>query len=189
MRDREAEGLADEEIIARVLSGETELFAALVRRHQARVYRLGLSFLKDGDEAEDFAQEVLVRAYTALGSFGGRAKFSTWLLRIAYNLAINTKQRRKPADRLEPETVPDLSGGTEEEHLREETRKAVRAAVAGLPERQAVCVELFFYYDLKYREIEEITGLPVNTIKSHVFRAKKALREALEEGREALHAS
>ena len=63
--------------------------------------------------------------------------------------------------------------------MREETARAVREAMAGLPSRQALCIELYFYYDLKYSEISEMTGYPVNTIKSHVFRAKRILRERL----------
>ena len=73
------------------------------------------------------------------------------------------------------------SPGTEDEHLREETARTVREAMAQLPPRQALCIELYFYYDLKYSEISEITGYPVNTIKSHVFRAKRILRERLGE--------
>jgi RNA polymerase sigma-70 factor (ECF subfamily) len=171
---------SDEEIIGRVLDGDTEAFAVLVRRHRPRVRRLGMSFFHDEEEADDFTQDVLVKAYTALASFKGRSLFSTWLLRIAYNTAINSKKRRREAVALETEM--ELAGGTEveEDHLRRETARVVREAMAELPDRQALCIELFFYYDLKYADISEITGFPVNTIKSHVFRAKRMLRERLE---------
>jgi len=175
----EAPGPSDEEVIGRVLDGDTEAFAVLVRRHRERVRRLGLSFFHDEDEADDFAQDVFIKAYTALASFQGRSKFSTWLLRIAYNAGINAKKRSRETVSLETDELPGSSEGIDEDHLREETARAVREAVADLQPRQALCVELFFYYDLKYTEISEITGLPVNTIKSHVFRAKRILRERL----------
>jgi RNA polymerase sigma-70 factor, ECF subfamily len=170
---------SDEEAIGRVLDGDTEAFAVLVRRHRARVMRLGQSFFHDQEEAADFTQDVFLKAYSALGSFKGRSLFSTWLLRIAYNTAINSKKRRKEQLSLDPEIEIAGEPGTDVAHLRDETAKAVRAAVAELPPKQALCVELYFYYELKYTEISEITGFPVNTIKSHVFRAKRNLRERL----------
>jgi RNA polymerase sigma-70 factor, ECF subfamily len=183
-REPEAREPSDEEAIGRVLDGDTEAFAILVRRHEARVKRLGMSFFHDAEETADFTQDVFVKAYTALASFKGRSLFSTWLLRIAYNTAINSKKRKREQVSLDPEIEIAGEPGTDESHLREETARAVREAMAGLPPRQALCIELYFYYDLKYSEISEITGYPVNTIKSHVFRAKRILRERLESVRE-----
>jgi RNA polymerase sigma-70 factor, ECF subfamily len=182
--DLGAPGPSDEEAIGRVLDGDTEAFSILVRRHRERVKRLGMSFFHDAEEAADFTQDVFIKAYTALASFKGKSLFSTWLLRIAYNTAINSKKRRREQLSLDPEI--DILGapGTDETHLREETARTVREAMAELPPRQALCIELYFYYDLKYSEISEITGFPVNTIKSHVFRAKRILRERLESVRE-----
>jgi RNA polymerase sigma-70 factor (ECF subfamily) len=174
-----AQDLSDEEAISLVLSGDAEAFAVLVRRHRSKVMRLGMSFFHDEDEAEDFAQDVFVKAYTALASFKGRSSFSTWLLRIAYNTAVNAKERKREVLPLDSDEDLPGSPGADVTQAEEEEVAAVRAAMAGLPPRQALCVELFFYYNLKYAEIGEITGFPVNTIKSHVFRAKKILREKL----------
>jgi RNA polymerase sigma-70 factor (ECF subfamily) len=179
------DGPSDEEAIGRVLDGDTEAFSILVRRYRGRVLRVGMSFFRDEEDAADFAQDVFIKAYTALGSFQGKSKFSTWLLRIAYNAAINSKKRRREEIRLDPEAELQGSPGTDETHLREVAARAVREAMAELPPRQALCVELCFFYDLKYSEISEITGFPVNTIKSHVFRAKRLLRERLGQAKEA----
>jgi RNA polymerase sigma-70 factor (ECF subfamily) len=173
---------SDEEAIGRVLGGDTEAFAFLVRRYRFRVLRLGMSFFRDEDEAADFLQDVFVKAYTALASFQGRSLFSTWLLRIAYNTAINSKKRRREHESLDEEGPYEGDPGADRSHFREEAAREVRSAIAALPPKQALCVELFFYYDLKYSEISEVTGFPVNTIKSHVFRAKRSLRETLGEG-------
>ena len=182
MTSRRAEELSDDEVIDLVLEGDTDAFSILVRRHQSRVLRLGMSFFHDSEDAADFSQDVFVKAYSALGSFRRHSSFSTWLLRIAYNSAINAKQRKRESLPLGPDDELPGDPGADASHERDETILAVRAAIAGLPQRQAVCVELYFYYDLKYSEISEITGFPVNTIKSHVFRAKKILRERLEDG-------
>ncbi len=179
---------SDEEAIGRVLDGDTEAFSFLVRRHRSAVLRVGLSFFRDEDEAADFAQDVFIKAYSALGSFQGKSRFSTWLLRIAYNSAVNAIKRRREVQRLDPEAELPGAPGVDVSHSREDAARIVRDAVAGLPPRQALCVELCFYYDMKYAEISEITGFPVNTVKSHVFRAKRLLRRRLGEAKEAMDA-
>lgn len=177
-----AEDLPDEEVLNLVLDGDTEAFSILVKRHRNRVLRLGMSFLHDAEDAADFTQDVFIKAYMGLGSFKGRSSFSTWLLRIAYNAAINAKQRRKESLPIDEEDEIPGELGVDESHEKDVAVEAVRAAMAGLPPRQAICIELYFYYNLKYAEISEVTGFPVNTIKSHVFRAKKILREKLAGG-------
>ena len=173
---------SDETIIAQVLDGDRERFAELVRRHGQRVYRVGLSWFKDHDEAEDLVQEVFVKAYTKLASFRGGSKFSTWLLRIAYNTATTGKVRRRAHEELDDGATMDTHGGVEDGLLAKERAREVREALSFLTPEQAICVELCFYQDLQYSEISRITGFPVNTVKSHVFRAKRMLRERLSLG-------
>ena len=174
--------LSDETIIALVLDGDRERFGELVRLHEQRVYRGGLSWFKDHDEAEDLVQEVFVKAYTKLASFRGGSKFSTWLLRIAYNTATTGKVRRRVHEEMDEGATLDTRGGVEDGLLARERAREVREALAFLTPEQAICVELCFYQDLQYGEISRITGFPVNTVKSHVFRAKRMLRERLSMG-------
>jgi RNA polymerase sigma-70 factor (ECF subfamily) len=92
MSGNEAETLTDERIVALVLRGETALYREIVRRHQRRVHFTGMRFFRNEDDARDFTQEVFVKAYTALGSYRGESKFGSWLLRIAFNHAVNQKR-------------------------------------------------------------------------------------------------
>jgi RNA polymerase sigma-70 factor (ECF subfamily) len=153
----------------------------LVQRHEQAVFGMGLGFFRNSEDASDFTQDVFLKAYHGLSRFEGRSRFSTWLYRIAYNTAVNSVTRKKDYRSLaEGEEVPD--GDTpERKALREAVREAVLAAVRELPDRYRVCIDLFFFYERSYQEIETITGYPVNTIKSHVFRAKKLLRKKLED--------
>ena len=170
-------------IVSQIVSGQKDLFRLLVRQHEKAVYGMGMSFFRNSDDASDFAQEVFLKAYRSLSSFEGRSRFSTWLYKIAYNTAINEVNRRKEYHSLAEEKADRLSnpGDTPERiAIKEAAREAVQAAVKDLPERFRVCVDLYFHYDRSHQEIEAITGYPVNTIKSHVFRAKKMLREKLE---------
>jgi len=170
-------------IVSQIVSGQKDLFRLLVRQHEKAVYGMGISFFRNGEDASDFTQEVFLKAYRSLPRFEGRSRFSTWLYKIAYNTAINEVNRRKEYQSLTENEADMLvsSGDTPDQAvLRNAAREAVHAAIKELPERFRVCVDLFFFYDRSYQEIETITGIPVNTIKSHVFRAKVLLREKLE---------
>jgi RNA polymerase sigma-70 factor (ECF subfamily) len=171
-------------IVSQIVSGQKDLFRLLVRQHEKAVYGMGLSFFRNSEDASDFSQEVFLKAYRNLSYFEGRSRFSTWLYKIAYNTALNEVNRRKEYHSLAEEDTDKLlhSAETPEwQALRNAAKEAVRAAVKELPERFRICVDLFFFYDRSYHEIETITGIPVNTIKSHVFRAKMILKEKLED--------
>ncbi|MDR3193539.1 MAG: sigma-70 family RNA polymerase sigma factor [Treponema sp.] len=166
-------------MVSQINSGQKDLFRFLVKKHEQAVYGMGLSFFRNGEDASDFTQDVFLKVYRGLSRFEGRSRFSTWLYKIAYNTAVNGVTRRKEYRSLaEEEGLSD--GDTPERKLvRDLSREAVLGAVEELPERYRICVDLFFFYSRTYQEIEAITGIPVNTVKSHVFRAKKLLREKL----------
>ncbi|MBQ9205241.1 MAG: sigma-70 family RNA polymerase sigma factor [Treponema sp.] len=170
----------DSSLIKSTLSGNNSSFSKLISYYKKKVKSLGMSFFKNEADADDFTQEVFIKAYTNLSKFRGDSSFSTWLTSIAYNTAINAKNRRKEYLPISDEDALEDSGVTpEKNHIRKITALAVREAVKDLPENYAVCIELYFFYDNSHAEISEITGLPINTIKSHIFRAKKILREKL----------
>jgi RNA polymerase sigma-70 factor (ECF subfamily) len=174
----------DRFIVDQIVSGRKELFRVLAQRYERAVYAMGLSFFRNAEDAADFVQEVFLKSFRGLSGFEGRSRFSTWLYRIAYNTAVNSLRSRKnygegQVQQLGQETT---DGETPERlSIRSAVAEAVREAVRDLSEERRICVDLFFFYDQTYQEIETITGFPINTIKSHVFRAKKLLREKLAE--------
>ena len=175
--------LNDQLIVSQIVSGQKDLFRLLVRQHEKAVYGMGLSFFRNPEDAGDFTQEVFLKAYRSLSRFEGRSRFSTWLYKIAYNTALNEVNRRKEYHSLAEEDSQKLVNSTETPEriaLRNAAKSAVHAALKELPERFRICVDLFYFYDRSHQEIEAITGIPVNTIKSHVFRSKIILREKLE---------
>jgi RNA polymerase sigma-70 factor (ECF subfamily) len=175
--------LNDQLVVSQIVSGQKNLFRLLVRQHEKAVYGMGMSFFRNADDAADFVQEVFLKAYRSLSRFEGRSRFSTWLYKIAYNTAINEVNRRKEYYSLAEEDAEKLinSGETPERiTLRNAAKEAVREAIKELPERFRICIDMFFFFDRSYQEIEAITGIPVNTIKSHVFRAKILLKDKLE---------
>ena len=167
-------------IVEQILAGQKELFRLLVKRYETTVNGMGLGFFRNAEDASDYVQEVFLKVFRGLSRFEGRSRFSTWLYKIAYNTAVNSvKRKRDYRSLVEDDTVPDLDT-PERRMLRKVIKEAVLEGIRDLPDRFRVCVDLFFFYDRSYQEIEIITGYPVNTVKSHVFRAKKLLRDKLE---------
>lgn len=178
--DYEQRKKRDSELVKKALRNDSSAFSQLVGFYYHKVRALGISFFKNQADTEDFIQEVFLKAYTYLYSFRNESLFSTWLMRIAYNLAINAINRRKEYSTLSNEDLlldTDLS--PEEKQLQKATAEAVREAIKELPEKYAICLDLYFFYDTPYKEISKIIDIPENTIKSHIFRAKKILREKL----------
>ncbi|MEL3908643.1 MAG: sigma-70 family RNA polymerase sigma factor [Treponemataceae bacterium] len=165
-----------------VLNGNTEAFRILIEKYQARIFNLGFSFFKNADDANDFVQDVMIKAFLKLHTFKGKSKFSTWLMSIAYNTAINSsKKKRDYTSFIENYDCASMAKTPEQQYLEKEMVKAVKEAVSFLPEKYRICVDLYFFYGMPYADIEKITKFPVNTIKSNVFRAKKILKEKLAE--------
>ena len=113
--EREAAYKRDSKLVREVLSGDSSAFAELMSLYKKRVESLGMSFFKNAADAEDFAQDVFLKAYTKLDSFRGESLFSTWLTRMAYNTAINSVNRRAEYVSIADENLLPDNGLTPEE--------------------------------------------------------------------------
>jgi RNA polymerase sigma-70 factor (ECF subfamily) len=180
----------DNLLVRRVLQGEVKAYGTIVARHQARMFYLGLKFLRRNEDAEDFAQEVFIRAYEKLSSFQGTVPFAAWLYRIAFNLAVNKyhlKKRQAQAVNT-VDILPDSSFSPEHHLLAEELSEWVRKTLHKIPEIYHVLIRMHFFEGLSYPEISKALEMPVNTIKSYIFRAKELLRQKRQVwDREAVH--
>jgi len=170
--------LADEVIVLLILEGQTELFRNIVDRYQKQIFRIGMYFFKNSEDASDFLQEVFIQAYTKLGTYKQLSPFKFWLLKIAYNFGISKTRTSKPNVSL-PEEGIACDKSPEDLLEISETQILVNKAINELPEKYRICIEMYFYEDLKYAEISRITGFPLNTVKSNVLRAKQLLRNSL----------
>ena len=174
-------------LVQKILSGETETFRQVIERHQAGIYYLGLKFLHNHEAAEDFTQEVFMKAFTKIRSYQRKAPLGAWLYKLAFNHAVNrakVNQRRLLAELpLPPEVLETVegTGDLEATLLRTELQQAIRSILDGLPDIYNLMIRMHFYDHLGYRDISDIMDIPVNTIKSHIFRAKKMIRSRLEE--------
>ena len=179
----------------RVRDGDAAAFETLVNRYQGSIHRLMVGWVTSPDAAEDLAQEVFLRVFRARGTYQPTARFSTWLYRIANNVASNALRDRKR--RKEYQVAPRNAGhstaiGLEQLVLagsesiparsidRRERAAMVQQAVAALPERQRIALILNRFDNLSYQEIAEAMDLSVKAIKSLLSRARVNLRTLLE---------
>lgn len=172
-------------IIGSVLGGDRNAYRRLVEKYQPAVSAIGRRTIGGGEDLKDYVQDVFLKAFTHLAQFRGKGRFYSWLMRIAYTTAMNRRDRAIPEAPTDPDFLARLRHGAAKEEPdrvaeRSIVREAIMTAIRGLPKHLAVSVELFFVLGLRYREIAEITGAPVNTLKSHVRRARRMLQEKLD---------
>ena len=188
------EAVSDLDAMLRVKTGDESAFAYLVQKYRRPMVGFMYRLCHNPSTAEELAQEVFLRVYRSRTSYEPTAKFTTWLYRIATNLAVNhardTRHERPENTVLldEPDretgTAPDLADDSlsaEEQILKRERLAAIRGRVNALPERQRVAVIMHKYQQMDYREIAGVLKLSESATKSLLFRAYETLREQLKE--------
>jgi len=177
---------SDEAEMLRLKAGDASAFARLVERYRGPVVHFLYRMVGDAATAEELAQEVFVRVYTARRRYRPRAKFSTWLFKIATNLALNRLRDSRLARRLQAASEEEVAShladpalNIEQQLIEQERRAAIRQAVESLPEKQRLAVLLHKYQELDYAEIAAILGCSESALKSLLFRAYEALRAKL----------
>ncbi len=170
----------DPELVA-LATEDLGAFGELVRRHQDFVYGAALRVVRNPVLAQDLAQETFVRAYRALPDFRGDSQVRSWLYRIASNLSLNAVQRRReyPSDAM-PESPARRSDNPGRQTELSALRDALADAVDQLPEDLKNALVLREYEGLSYQEIADQTGLPLNTVRTRILRARRALRSKME---------
>jgi RNA polymerase sigma-70 factor (ECF subfamily) len=176
----------DVAVIDRVKSGDTDAFEELVRRHGRRVYRSLVGILGDPTEAEDALQDCFLRVFQHLPEFEGRARFSTWLVRIAINTGVQRLRSKKDFDSFDeesedfrPKRIQVWNEDPESSYSREELRKLVENEVMKLPAKYRVAVILRDLEELSTTEAANALGLTVPGLKARVLRGRLMLRESM----------
>ncbi len=186
---RAASRAVDEtELIQRARRGDTAAFGALVERYQRRVVGVAMAVVHNQEDALELAQETFVRAYENLAKFESRSSFSTWIYRIAANLAIDFRRRegrhvvlRGEEGASELERLPSTTGDSFQERARGELHERLRAALKELtPEHRAVIL-LREVEGLSYDEISDVLQCPRGTVMSRLHYARNRLRGILKD--------
>jgi len=175
----------DEQIVARVLEGETALYEIIMRRYNQRLYRAARAILRDDSEAEDVLQDTYVRAYQHLRQFAGRAKFSTWLTRIAVNEALARVERRTRFDAIDGENELESSEleskmpDPESQAAQAEVRALLEEAILALPGGYRTVLMLRDVEEMNTAEAAEVLDMTEENVKVRLHRARALLRKEL----------
>ena len=167
--------------IERARAGDERAFAALVDRYRDRAYSVALRMLRSPAEAEEAAQDAFVRVWRALPGFRGESKFSTWLHRIVVHRCLDRAAvlRTRKGRETELEHAPEPVAGPDRRIDPEVRMRAARLAqlMTELTETQRIVVTLFYHQDRSLEDVARTLGLPENTVKTHLHRARAVLRE------------
>lgn len=179
--------LSDDVVIQRILSGDASLFEVLMRRYNQRLFRVARAVLKDPSEAEDVMQHAYVKAYEHLAQFEGRARFSTWLTKIALYEALGRARKRLPARRAsapapERSTVDAIESADpdpEQQALQSEARSLLEDAIGSLPSAYRTVFVMREIEGLDTAETAECLEVSEDVVKTRLSRARGMMRKAL----------
>lgn len=177
--------MGDAYLVARAQEGYVDAYELLVQRHSAMAYRVALRLTGNHHDAQDVAQEALIAAWESLGQFRAGASFSTWLYQIVTRRALNKVSRGQVTSPLD--LLPDMTDPADEPAERAERNFAVDAvtdALLALPFSQRAVIVLHHFEGLSYAEVAAATGSTEPGVRSHLFRARRALGKMLEKWKE-----
>jgi RNA polymerase sigma-70 factor (ECF subfamily) len=180
----------EEQWVRRALAGSEEAFAAIVKRYQRPIFSIVVRMVRDQGLAEDLTQETFVKAFRALETFDPKRSLSSWLFTIAHNTTIDWLRRKslvtvpmetEAVDERDPiDTLPALDAPTPEaEAVGRDTGRVFEEELRRLRPEYAEILVLRFQEGLSYEEISEVTGLPMGTVKTHLFRARRELSQRM----------
>jgi RNA polymerase sigma-70 factor (ECF subfamily) len=172
--------LTDKELVKIARKGNAEAFSELVRRHQHRVYNLSLRYMRDANRAEDMAQEAFLKGFRLLKGFRGECSFSTWMYKVTGSVCLTEIRKRKKRGEVELKPAHESSYISTKAQDNDEA-ELVRRCVTRLPEKYAAIVTLYYLDAMPYDEIAKIMEIPIGTLKTWMFRARKELRVIVQE--------
>lgn len=174
--------MVEPDLIRAAQSGDRDALITLLREIENHVYRTAYYILGNEQDAMDATQEALIRIYTKIHSYEEKALFKTWVQRIVTNICIDQFRRKKPTVSIEEhEMVFKSENNVEERFVSAYVAKDVRAAIDKLPEHHRAVVVLRYLQDFSYNEIAESMDLPLNTVKSYLYRARQQLQTFLQD--------
>ena len=169
----------EHDLAQRAAQGDREAFGGLVNCHQAGVYNVAYRMLGECRDAEDAAQETILRAYRAIQTLDPQRPPGPWLKKISVNVCLNRLERRGTLALEDEASIPSSDPGPESQTIVREQNRQIRAAMLSLPPRYRAAIELRHFQELSYTEMAETLNRPLSDVKSDLFRARKLLAEIL----------
>lgn len=181
--------MGDKNFVKKLKSGDKKAFEELFIEYKNMVYTIVDRMIYNKDKVEDITADIFLKIYKNIYQFDERSKLSTWMYRIAYNHCLDyiSKLKKDPLASYKPldnigGRLPDVEQSTPEELvLKGEKEKALYAIVDSLPEKYRMVVNFYYFEGTSYKDISEIMGVPIGTVKTYLFRAKLWLKKKLEQ--------
>ena len=178
-------GNGEQALLRQVQKGDLDAYGLVIQEHQVSVYNVCLRILGNQQEAEDLTQEAFLRAYRNISHYDPNRPFGPWMRTLAANLCYNHLQKARlqrvpledERDQLadQPKKNPEALLELSQEH------QQLYIAIWQLPNNQRIALELRHFQGLTYQEMAQTMGLPLNTVRSHLYRARRKLAELLKE--------
>jgi RNA polymerase sigma factor (sigma-70 family) len=184
---------ADKYLVDRVLRGDTRAFGIIIKNTELLVAQIVFKMVSTAEDRKDLAQDIYLKTFQNLGGFKFQSKLSTWIARIAYNTCLSWLEKKKPLltgnfheedkwNHLSTENghhLSEVSSESESLVFQKELSGILRKEMNELPPIYQTLLALFHHESMTYQELTQVTGLPEGTVKSHLFRARKMLKENL----------
>lgn len=177
--DKDFSGLDDESLLSLIQEREHKAFAALVRRHSTRFYRIAYRLVFDKHDAEDMVQEAFLRVWNRPTAWdrARHIKFTTWFYRVVTNLCLDHNRKKRPLPLPEMMPIEDPRPGQDAAADHRHRQEVLEALIQELPARQQLALDLCFYEGLSNKEAAAIIGIRVKALQSLIMRAKTTLKE------------
>ncbi|MDR0364695.1 MAG: RNA polymerase sigma factor [Bacteroidales bacterium] len=178
---------SDEDCIERILKGDSRAFSWLIEHHKNMVFTIVFRIVEQREEAEEVAQDVFIKIFQTIDTFKGSSKFSTWLYRIAYNMAISHIRKSKPDFVPLHDNVNESSDeiidsqNTMEPTFDRQRQEALSEALTLLKQEEILLINMHYSQQMSVEQISEITDLSQSNVKVKLFRARKKLSELINE--------
>jgi len=170
-------------IIRKVLSGDVNAFSKLVQNYKDPAFTLAYNIIANGEDAEEVVQDAFLNAYKSLHSFKNQSRFSTWFYRIVVNASLNKRKIKKlytVADETELFTDAAFDISALDNFKNDEQKKFIKLSMAGLNEKERICITMYYLNELSIEEINEFTGISTASVKVLLYRGRKNLYSHLQ---------
>ncbi|MFD1737047.1 RNA polymerase sigma factor [Bacillus salitolerans] len=172
----------DEQLVKKILTGQTECFREIVSRYEKKVWAIAYKVSKSEKDAEDIAQDVFLQVYKSIHVFREESSFSTWIYRIAMNKALDWKRRyeRKAAYDVNGEfghTADKIQLLPEQKLLKQLEQEELLSIMNKLPDKYCHVIKLYYFNEYSYQEISNELGIAVKTVETRLYRAKGLMRK------------
>ena len=186
MSSNEQMTISDDQIINRILEGDTNVFSMLVDRYKDLVFTLALRMVKNREEAEEVSQDTFIKVFKNLNKFKGKSKFSTWIYKVAYNTCLDRLKRIKreynvvAIDEFTEHRVKTIDNALQqmEDH---ENEQQIQKCLHLLPSEDSFLLTLFYFEEQSLEEISKVIGITANNVKVKLYRSRKKLATILKE--------